>query len=302
MNSQKRCPPLQGDSGVSVKPQSRCSSSAVLNQRVFTSAMLGPLVVAALVLLPTSVISVILGTVGLLGAWEWSALAGWRTTGERLAYVGIAAALMAVAMGGLSSWGNEGLLTIALGWWCIACASVVAYQVKKLELPHSPLVRGVAGLLTVIPSWGAMVSLHGSSEEGPYLLLFLVLLVWAADIGAYMVGRRFGRHRLADRVSPGKTWEGVAGSLGGTALVTGAGTSALIPSHIGAWPFVVLCMLTGLVSIIGDLLESQFKRCAGVKDSGTLLPGHGGVLDRIDSLTAAAPFFVFGVMLLGIQP
>ncbi|MGH8657233.1 MAG: phosphatidate cytidylyltransferase [Gammaproteobacteria bacterium] len=273
----------------------------MLNERVFTSAVLGPLVVLAVLLLPTLLISVMLGAVGLLGAWEWSALAGWRNTAERLAYVGIAAALMALVMRYLNSWGNEGLLAIGLGWWCIACASVVAYQLKKLELPHSPWLRGLAGLLTVIPSWGAMVSLHGSSDEGPYLLLFLVLLVWAADIGAYVVGRRFGRHHLADRVSPGKTWEGVVGSLGGTALVAGAGMSALIPSHIVAWPFLVLCMLTGLVSIIGDLLESQFKRSAGVKDSGNLLPGHGGVLDRIDSLTAAAPFFVFGVMLLGIK-
>ncbi|MGH8609608.1 MAG: phosphatidate cytidylyltransferase [Gammaproteobacteria bacterium] len=272
----------------------------MLKERLFTSAVFGPLVIAAVLLLPTSLITVMLGTVALLGAWEWSALAGWRNTGERLAYVGIAAVFMALAMRYLNSWGNQGLLAIALGWWCIACASVVAYQLKKVELPHSPWLRGVAGLLTVIPSWGAMVSLHGSSDKGPYLLLFLVLLVWAADIGAYVVGRRFGRHRLADRVSPGKTWEGVVGSLGGTALVTGAGVSALIPSHIVAWPFLVLCLLTGLVSIIGDLLESQFKRSAGVKDSGNLLPGHGGVLDRIDSLTAAAPFFVFGVMLLGI--
>ncbi|MGH8647646.1 MAG: phosphatidate cytidylyltransferase, partial [Gammaproteobacteria bacterium] len=136
----------------------------MLNGRLFTSAVLGPLVVVAVLLLPTWLISVMLGIVALLGAWEWSALAGWRNTAERLTYVGIAAALMALVMRYLNSWGNEGLLAIALGWWCIACASVVAYQLKKLELPPSPWLRGLAGLLTVIPSWGAMVSLHGSSD------------------------------------------------------------------------------------------------------------------------------------------
>lgn len=272
----------------------------MLKERLFTSALLAPLVIAGVALLPTAPLAALLGTVSLIGTWEWSALAGWRSAVHRLAYVGIAAAFMLLVIMCLKSWGSHGLLAIAIAWWCIASASVVAHQLGGFEMPRSRLLRGLAGLLTVIPSWGAMVALHGSSEKGPYLLLFLVMLVWSADTGAYVIGRRFGRHRLADRVSPGKTWEGVVGSLGGIALMTGVGYSTLMPSQTMVWPFLLLCVLTGLVSIFGDLLESQFKRWAGVKDSGKLLPGHGGVLDRIDSLTAAAPFFASGVLLLGV--
>src|SRR5690606_17335644 len=138
-----------------------------------------------------------------------------------------------------------------------------------------------------------LVRLH---EHGPAVMLFLLLLVVAADVGAYFAGRRFGRNKLAPRVSPGKTWEGVIGGLLGAALIALAG---------GAWfgvplvPFVALCVVAVLASIVGDLTESLFKRHAGVKDSGTLLPGHGGVLDRVDSVTAAAPVFLIGLERLG---
>ena len=130
-------------------------------------------------------------------------------------------------------------------------------------------------------------------------MLFALLLVWMADIGAYFCGRRFGRRRLAPAVSPGKTWEGALGGLAASGIVAGAG---------GAWfrlpvaQFLVLCLAAVAFSIIGDLTESLLKRFAGMKDSGTLFPGHGGVMDRIDSVTGAAPVLLLGLTFLGVLP
>ena len=149
-------------------------------------------------------------------------------------------------------------------------------------------------MLVLIPAWLALVRLHA---QGPALMLFLLLLVVAADIGAYFAGRHFGRNKLAPRVSPGKTWEGVMGGVVGAAVVALVGVSIF---HVSAAPFIGLSLVTVLASVVGDLTESLFKRHAGVKDSGSLLPGHGGVLDRVDSVTAAAPIFLVGLERLGL--
>ena len=126
-----------------------------------------------------------------------------------------------------------------------------------------------------------------------------MFVVWGADTGAYFAGRAFGRHKLAPRVSPGKTWEGVAGGAVLALLVAWVGTIWLEP--VGGYAaFLVLVLLTVMISILGDLMESLFKRVADLKDSGGLLPGHGGVMDRIDSMTAAGPFFVLGLLWLSL--
>jgi phosphatidate cytidylyltransferase len=131
-------------------------------------------------------------------------------------------------------------------------------------------------------------------EFGPGYVLFLFLLIWVADIGAYFAGRRWGRRKLALAISPGKTWEGAVGAGAAALAFALAGAAAL---GLGSrWPgFVAICMVTVGFSIAGDLFESMMKRQRGLKDSGSLLPGHGGVLDRVDSLTAAAPVFLLGL-------
>ena len=155
----------------------------------------------------------------------------------------------------------------------------------------------LAGVVVLLPSWALLVRLHGDGTLGARLAFTLLLIVWAADVGAYAFGRLFGRRKLAPAVSPGKTWEGVTGGL-----VTAGLAAGLAAAWVGlpASRLVALGVATALISVLGDLTQSMFKRNVGLKDSGKLLPGHGGVLDRIDSLTAAVPVFVVGLWALNL--
>jgi phosphatidate cytidylyltransferase len=182
------------------------------------------------------------------------------------------------------------LITASL-FWCLVITWLRRYAVNTLPFP----VRtwALAGLLTLIPAWVALMNLHSTPDYGPRYALFLLLLIWIADSGAYFVGRRWGRTKLAPRISPGKTWEGVVGALTVTLAVAGAGAVSLGVRRWGA--FILICVITVSFSVVGDLPESMLKRQYHTKDSGHLLPGHGGILDRVDSLTAAAPIFLLGL-------
>jgi phosphatidate cytidylyltransferase len=178
-----------------------------------------------------------------------------------------------------------------LVWWLVALGWIIF-------APHSvtPWSAGLAGLLALVPAWLALMRML-DLPQGAHWVLFTFLLVWGADIGAYFAGHRFGRTRLAPQVSPGKTWEGVAGGFALSAVVAIAGSAWF---SLPLYTFVPLCLSAVGFSIIGDLTESLLKRFAGVKDSGTLFPGHGGVMDRIDSVTGAAPVLLFGLTILGV--
>jgi phosphatidate cytidylyltransferase len=154
------------------------------------------------------------------------------------------------------------------------------------------------GLVVLLGLWLAVVHLHGHSERGPELVLFLMLLIWTADTAAFFTGRRWGKTKLAPIISPGKTWAGVYGALVGAAAAGLLLSWWLSLSSVLTAVAVMICVVTAFVSVVGDLYESLVKRRRGVKDSGRLLPGHGGMLDRIDSLTAAAPVFTLGVLWL----
>ncbi|MCH9673304.1 MAG: phosphatidate cytidylyltransferase [Gammaproteobacteria bacterium] len=262
-----------------------------LRSRVKTAAVLLPVFVAAIVWLPTSVLAVILGAVVLLGAWEWAILAGFDAKPIRVAWVALTAAVMALVAWKLNSPSLVNmLLGAALLWWAFALVAIALYQSgRALIWPRGALAL-MLGWLIIIPPWLGIVILHRSELYGPGWVLCLLTIVWVADIGAYFCGRRFGKRKLASRVSPGKTVEGILG-----ALVVGCalGLVGILGLDWGPiWLVCVLVALTVLMSVLGDLAESVMKRQAGVKDSGSILPGHGGVLDRIDSLTAAVPFFV----------
>jgi phosphatidate cytidylyltransferase len=226
----------------------------------------------------------------LAGAWEWSAFIGLQDTVKRLAVV----LLVAGGMGMLWWIGPEAarfdnVPTGAACWWLLALA-----WVALMPGVVNAGTASLAGIMVLLPAWLSLVRLHAMS---PQLMLFVLLLVVAADVGAYFSGRQFGKHKLAPRVSPGKTWEGVVGGLAGAMILAAIGVFWF---GFDAAPFMGLCAIVFVASVVGDLTESMFKRHAGLKDSGSLLPGHGGVLDRLDSVTAAAPVFLFGLERLGL--
>ncbi|RKZ37428.1 MAG: phosphatidate cytidylyltransferase [Gammaproteobacteria bacterium] len=273
-----------------------------LARRVLTAAVLIPLVSAAVLLLPTFLFAVAIGFMVLLGAWEWAALSALHSSMKRVAYVGFIGVLLGVCGYLVSNAGGVGdrtwvwVVGAGLGWWVVALASVFAYERESSLAWLVPTgTRAAAGVLTLVPAWTGLVWLHGTDEVGPQGVLYLLVLIWVADSAAYFAGRRWGRHRLAPRVSPGKTWEGVAGAVVAAGIMAGISAALVGVSPALVLAFLGLCLMTVCISILGDLAESLFKRVAGTKDSGTIFPGHGGVMDRIDSLTAAAPLFALGM-------
>lgn len=269
----------------------------MLRQRVITAVVFGVALLVVLLWLPPRVAIGIFALVVLIGAWEWSVLARLEWTVTRVAYVGAVALAMALTWYYTGQDGQlEAMLWIAAAWWLMAFLWVMLAPAN-----HSRWTAATSGLLVLVPAWVAIAHLFlqplpGRAVPGSQLVLFLLLLVWAADIGAFFAGRSFGRLKLAPRVSPAKTWEGVLGGLAAASLVAAAGAWWFdLPSVA----FLSLCLAVTLISIVGDLTESMFKRYAGLKDSGAIFPGHGGVLDRIDSVTAAAPVFLLGLRWLG---
>lgn len=264
-----------------------------LTQRVFTAVpLLGGLLIVLFVA-PLWVARLVAGLVMVLGAWEWSAFLGWHLPRWRAAYAGFSALLL-LAAGWLvpSVVALEPVLYVALVWWAIALLWVLRFPTRV-----PPLVAAVAGFLVLIPAWLALVAVLGVPVDGPALALLALCIVFAADIGAYFAGRRFGRVKLAPQVSPGKTWEGL---IGGVVLATFTAVAGGL--LVGLPPGSMLPVGLGIaaLSVVGDLTESMFKRSVGAKDSGQLIPGHGGVLDRLDSITAALPLFALALSWLGL--
>lgn len=268
----------------------------MLKQRFITGIILAPLVIAGFVLLNPLWFAVMVGGIVSLAAWEWARLAGTQAQAGRVAYA-LVVALLLVGLY-LDSSPVHFMLWIALCWWIMATVMILRYPEGR-RLWSNPLAK-LYGLLILLPAWYGLVWLRGQ-EGGLWLLLAVVVMVWAADIGAYFAGKTFGRHKLLPRVSPGKTLEGL---LGGIALTQVLAVAAML--YLG-WSVqsMLLGMLSTLLvvlfSVVGDLTESLFKREQGLKDSSNLLPGHGGIMDRIDSLTAAIPLFALCWYLFGSQ-
>ncbi|HEX5960637.1 MAG TPA: phosphatidate cytidylyltransferase [Rhodanobacteraceae bacterium] len=277
----------------------------MLKQRVITALILSPLILALIFLTRASVFATLLGLIFLLGMWEWTRLAGVRGHPLRLvALLGYAIVFALLWQVCKTPWWWAPVLA-GLLWWLLALTWLGHHRFAASPGPGHALLKLIAGALVAAPAWCAVVVMHGDLAEphagrGEWWVLFLACIVVAADIGAYSAGRRWGRVKLAPTISPGKTREGVYGALVCSGIVGVVG-GVLLEVPTDRLPAIVaLALLTVLFSIIGDLFESLIKRHAGVKDSGTLFPGHGGVFDRMDSIVAALPVFVLGKFLLGL--
>ncbi len=278
----------------------------MLKQRIITAVVIVAALLAAMAYLSAGQLSLLFAGIVLVAAWEWADLSDLRPQVARLAYVLAIGALIAsvyALLGDVASWSTaalQELFVAACVWWAVALLWVKGYPVSA-GLWGSRPVRIVMGVAVLLPTWLALSYLR-NLPNGAWLLLMLVSLVAIADIGAYFFGRRFGKAKLAPAVSPGKSWAGFWGGLACSVSFMAAlwyfwpgGMPVSLPAML------VLAAITSLASVLGDLLESMVKRHRGIKDSSQLLPGHGGVMDRVDSLTAASPVFALGLMSVGWQ-
>jgi phosphatidate cytidylyltransferase len=271
-----------------------------LKARLISAAIMVPLVVCGVLFLSTPVFSLILAAILCAAAWEWSHLIPVENTVLRVIYVLAIAALMWVLWQAGLAQSIYPLLLLAFIWWLCALFWLSRPQLGAAVSPLHVNLKLIAGGLVIVPAWAALITLHSSSERGPELTLMLLVMVWLADSGAYFAGRQWGKTRLAPAVSPGKTWEGVYGGV--LASVVFAGVAGGLYSRSLKWTlmFMLVASITVMFSVAGDLLESLMKRHSGIKDSGHIIPGHGGIFDRIDGLVAAAPMFLIGFLWLDL--
>ncbi|GAA3969427.1 phosphatidate cytidylyltransferase [Allohahella marinimesophila] len=272
----------------------------MLKQRVITALVLVTVFGLGLFATTPGQFALFLALIFALGAWELGAMSGLSQPLHKALYVLLVLALIYC----LRFVPISLVLAAGLLWW-LACTVLVKMYPSGVGLWNRPGLRMLAGVLILVPAWAALMQARVSSIEGmpsvsgAWLIFYIFVIVWIADIGAYFSGKRFGKRKLAPRVSPGKSIEGLIGGLlavlvlpVGVALYSGAGPSAFI------W-LTLVTLFAAALSVVGDLTESLLKRVAGVKDSGKLLPGHGGIMDRIDSVTAAAPVFMCVMLLSG---
>lgn len=274
----------------------------MLKQRVITGVLMAAVLIAAIIYLSPRALVILLAALTLFGCWEWTNLAALKNPLLRLLYCVLSAGVMI----GLLAWTHlldelanpqrlRVVLCVAAVWWCLACVCIKAFP-QSGAWWGSMWIRLLMGWLALLPAWLACVYLR-LQINGEWKIMFLLTLVAAADIGAYFAGTQFGKHKLAPAVSPGKSWEGFAGGLVASAVFAFAVWNVLWAQQLPLLTLLIVAALTMVASVIGDLLESMLKRYRGIKDSGNILPGHGGILDRFDSISAAAPIFALGLLL-----
>lgn len=271
----------------------------MLVQRVVTALVLLPLLIAAIAYLPPHWLYAVFCGAGLIAAWEWAGLMG--PGGTRLPVRAAFVASCAVAM--LLGWFLRAyafwVCAAAAVWWIFAIMLVRGYPGNFARSRPGLGAMWLIGLLLVVPTMLGLWMLH-AMPNGPWRVFFLFFLIFAADTGAYLAGRNFGKRKLAPSVSPGKTVEGLIGGL--LLCAAWAACAGPLVFQIDRPQQILMLVLVSLVvaafSVLGDLAESLFKRAAGVKDSGAILPGHGGMLDRVDSILAGAPMMALGLSLL----
>jgi phosphatidate cytidylyltransferase len=273
--------------------------------RLLAALVMAPLAIAAVLLLPTPWMAALSAAAFLIGLWEWLRLTDIEDPIARGVLLVVNLLLMvALVWASRSNTGGSLVLLqimvmIGVGWWCLAALWLRHYDFASNHDGHARIFKLAAATLSVIPAWCALALIHASQPNGNRWLLLALAIVWAADSGAYFAGRRFGKVKLSPRISPNKTVEGMIGGV-----VAGMVLALVAAPFAGAsmkqLPYIaIVAIWTILFSVVGDLFESLLKRHVGVKDSSHLIPGHGGVLDRIDSILAALPVFALGKLLFG---
>ncbi|PSU04577.1 CDP-diglyceride synthetase [Photobacterium ganghwense] len=274
----------------------------MLKQRIITALILAPLVIAGIFLLPFPAFIAALAVITLLGFWEWTQFldtkSKWMAMLVPVAALGGTLAAMPTEPAALAALASSHQYMLLAGglWWLSASALTISYPRSTKLWSTSPSLKYLFGLLTLLPFFWSVLMLRAVQyTDNPYhgakLVLLVCVLVWAADTGAYFSGKRFGKHKMAPAVSPNKTIEGLIGGALLAVLVTWGGAFVLDIPFVSVGSLLLIAVVTVIASVMGDLVESMFKRVSGIKDSGNILPGHGGILDRIDSLTAALPVF-----------
>ena len=266
----------------------------MLKRRLLTALILIPIVIVAIWYLPMPWFAWLVAVAVIAAAWEWSGLVGFPHNIGRTIYTLIIIAALVVTYYLPIHW----VLAAAFFAWAWAAAAVVSYALgySALGMQYSVL-KGLMGILALVPCWLA-INVIRESLGGPFWLFFGLMLVWATDTGGYIAGQLWGKHSLAKRVSPKKTWEGFAGGMVLTLVVAVVVSLIFHTTPYRIFLIAVLALVIALFAVLGDLLESLLKREVGIKDSGVLLPGHGGVLDRVDSVMAALPIFALGSLFL----
>lgn len=282
----------------------------MLKERVLSAIVLIALVLFALFLFTPFYFALALGLVATLGMWEWTQFARFKQPLVRFCLSAFLGSFVFLWLYTERNYLDAGrvfenylplLLINSVAWWGLALLLVITYPLSAKFWSKNKPLQLLFAFSTLIPFIAAVLRLRlerytQDAHHGLFLLLYVFVLVWAADSGAYFAGRAFGKHKLAPKVSPGKTWEGVLGGLLTAVFLAFiflhfSGETLLGERNMSG--FILLSVATVAISVLGDLTESMFKREAGIKDSSQLIPGHGGILDRIDSLTAAVPFFTY---------
>jgi len=269
----------------------------MLKTRLITGLILAVLALLGIFYLPRTWFALVAAVVIILAAWEWTNMAGLSNITCKIGYCCMMAIGLTICYYLPHSW----LLIIGVIWWLISFYIILSYAKKANQLTekifwNNTTYKTIIGFFILLPCWVGMLVVRDVTH-GEIYFFYLILLISGADTGAYAVGRLFGKNKLIPAVSPGKSWEGFLG-----AIITGI-ILALMVALIWRIPFAswgtwfAMSIITVLASVLGDLNESLFKRLRGIKDSGTILPGHGGILDRIDSLTAAVPIFALGLII-----
>ena len=272
----------------------------MLKQRTITGLVLAPIGVAVVLLLPTMALAAFTSLTVLVALWEWTRMAGFTSRPMRSAAVAIVMLVL------VSLWLARDepliwyLIVAGVAWWLVAFAWLRNFSFGAAPTRENAAIKFAAGLLATLPAWVALTKLHADPRSGPGWALLAMMLVSVADTAAYFTGSRYGKTKLCPQISPNKTFAGVYGALASGAVLSAVGGWLLHLRGLALAALIALGLVTVVASIVGDLFESLIKRQAGVKDSGTLFPGHGGMFDRLDGMFAALPVFALGKALLDL--